>query len=60
MKDRPLEEQQFLKLQQYANTEPRLEVNPDKSNYDVKEVSTLLELSSSEVYQMIRREEIVR
>ena len=58
VKDRPLEEQQFLKLQQYANTEPRLEVNPDKSNYDVKEVSTLLDLSSSEVYQMIRRGEI--
>ena len=58
VKDRPLEEQQFLKLQQYANTEPRLEVNPDKSNYDVKEVSTLLDLSSSEVYQMIRRGKI--
>ena len=34
VKDRPLEEQQFLKLQQSANTEPRLAVNPDKSNYD--------------------------
>jgi len=58
VKDRPLEEQQFLKLQQSAKTEPRLEIDPDKSNYDVKEVSTLLDLSSSEVYQMIRRGEI--
>ena len=58
VKDRPIEEQQLYKLQQSAETEPRLGVDPDKNNYDVKEVSALLDLSSSEVYQMIRRGEI--
>lgn len=58
VKDRPLEEQQVFRLQQAADVEPRLRVNPDKINYDVNEVSALLNLSSSEVYQMIRRGEI--
>ena len=56
--DRPMVEQQLLAVNQSAETEPRLGIDPDKEIYDVKDVSVLLDLSPSEIYQMIRRGEI--
>ena len=56
--DRPVQEQKELRLKEKIKEAPRLEVDPDKPSYSVKETAVLLDLPEKDVYLLIRGGEL--